>query len=145
MTTATITAPTTTTDRRSAGQPRSGQRAASRARAGGLLAAAFLAAGGLSSCGNAADKVELTSGITLRGTVISQDDKSVTIRTRSGVTLTLWLENVKSVTTAAGTRTSRRRVADHAVPRRGLTSTANTSVRRPLHAFHETHRPLRSV
>jgi hypothetical protein len=65
-----------------------------------LLASLVLAAGPA----GAQDSVELLDGTTIRGKVTAEAEESVSIRTRYGMSLTISLDRVRSVRTAAGER-----------------------------------------
>jgi outer membrane protein assembly factor BamB len=53
---------------------------------------------------SAEDKVVLLDGTTISGGITAETDKTVSIRTRYGMSLTVKLERVRSITTAAGER-----------------------------------------
>jgi hypothetical protein len=52
----------------------------------------------------AADNVVMLDGTVLRGRVTAQDERSVSVRTPHGLSMTIPLDRVRSITTASGTR-----------------------------------------
>jgi hypothetical protein len=75
-----------------------------RERCGAFALTAFVAMVCCQSCARSEDKVVLVDGTAVRGTVTEQTEESVTIRTRRGTSITLGLDRVRSITTAAGER-----------------------------------------